>query len=410
MPAPLDTDSPQRARARNRRLVLDEVRKSAPVTRTQLGTTVGLAKSTIKEICDGLVADGLVEELPADTDARRQGRPALPLQISSRRGHLLGIDVGADKVISRVTTLGGQPLATVRTRTRCSKPSRDQTLKTIGETARAALAQAGVGTDSILTTVVGTPGVVDPTTELVTLAPQIDDWEGIHLSALVARELALPKDHVLVERQADLSTIAEARGGAAKDTQSALYVHLGIGIGSGIITGGELYKGFSGAAGEIGYMPHNFGDLAPPDSGFGPLEWAAGGHAFARHGREAALDPSGARLRELAGGDPNRVDAEVVFTAAREGDRTATLLVERLVGRIAVGIASVVCVLNPQCVIIAGGMSRAGGLLLHLLENNLKSLVPVVPELRLSAFGDEGAVVGALYRAADHTFDRLSPI
>jgi glucokinase len=157
-------------------------------------------------------------------------------------------------------------------------------------------------------------------------------------------------------------------------------------------------------------MPHNFGDLAPPDSGFGPLEWAAGGHAFARHGREAALDPSGARLRELAGGDPNRVDAEVVFTAAREGDRTATLLVERLVGRIAVGIASVVCVLNPQCVIIAGGMSRAGGVLLHLLESNLKSLVPVVPELRLSAFGDEGAVVGALYRAADHTFDRLSPM
>jgi predicted NBD/HSP70 family sugar kinase len=403
-----ENDSPQRVGARNRRLVLDEVWRSAPLTRSELGACVGLAKSTIKEICDGLIADVLLEEVAAPRGIGRQGRPALQLRVSSQRGYLLGIDIGADKVISRVATLAGETLATVRTGT--GKPSSRHVLKVVRATVESSLAEAGVTTDEILTTVVGTPGVVAPVTGIVTLAPQIDGWERIRLASVIADALNLQKEHVVAERQSDLATLAEARYGAAKDAHCAVYVHLGIGIGGGIIIDGELYRGAAGAAGEIGYLPHSFGDLPPPRSGVGAWEWAAGGRAFARHGRDAATDSSGARLKELAGGKPDQVSAEIVFAAAHEGDRTALRLVRRLVHRIAVGIASVVCVLNPEYVIVAGGISRAGDLLVEVLEDELKKLVPVMPQVRLSSFADEGAVTGAIHRAGTHTFDRLCPV
>lgn len=404
----LENDNPQRVRARNRRLVLDEVWRSAPLTRSDLGASVGLAKSTIKEICDGLIADGLLEEVAARRGSGRQGRPALQLKISSQRGYLLGIDIGADKVISRVATMAGETLATVRTSTR--KPSARHVLKVVRTTVESSLAEAGVTSDGILTTVVGTPGVVAPVTGIVTLAPQIDGWEGIRLASVIADALNLQREHVAAERQTDLATLAEARYGAAKDAHCAVYVHLGIGIGGGIIIDGELYRGAAGAAGEIGYLPHSFGDLAPPRSGVGAWEWAAGGRAFARHGREAAADSSGARLKELAGGRADQVSAKIVFTAAAEGDRTALRLVRCLVHRIAVGIASVVCVLNPEYVIVAGGISRAGDPLVDLLEGELKNLVPVMPQVCLSSLADEGAVTGAIHRASTHTFDRLCPV
>jgi glucokinase len=396
-------------RARNRRLVIEGVWKSGSITRSNLARMIGLAKSTIKEICDDLIHERILMEVSDESGVRRQGRPALLLKVSSERGYLLGIDIGADKIISTVAALGGERLATVAHRND-DEATKDRTLKCVRSTVREALRKSSVDSTRVLAAVAGTPGTVHPVTGSIALAPQIQGWDGINLAQELADTLELPVDDIVVERQADLSAVAEGQNGAAKDAHSALYVHLGIGIGSAILIRGELFTGFSGAAGEIGYLPHSFEEMAPPDSGFGQLEWAAGGGAFARHGREAARRKGGGLLRELAGGDPNRVDAAVVFAAARAGDASATYLVERLVERIAVGIASVVCVLNPECVILAGGLSRAGDPLLKLIDGHLHRLVPVVPQLALSAFGDEGVVTGAVYRAADFAISRICPI
>ncbi|MBQ9918509.1 MAG: ROK family protein [Microbacterium sp.] len=401
----LEFGTPQRARARNRRLVLDVVWHEGTVTRAELGSIIKLSKSAIKEICEGLIEDGLLEEVQLDSAARKQGRPALSLRVAGLHGNLLGIDIGADKVVARSATLAGETIASREIRTRQDDPDHRDVLALVDRAVSAVHAAGGFHT-----VVVSTPGIVDPTTQRVRLAPQIRGWDGIDVRAAVAERVGVDLERVFVERQTDLSMLAESIDGAARGARSVFYVQIGIGIGAGLLLDGRVYRGAEGAAGEVGYLAHDFGEVAPPDSGIGAWEWAAGGQAWARHGRAAALEPRGARLRELAGGDPDRVDAEIVVNAAREGDPAARAVFDRLTDRLAVGIASAVCVLNPDCVVVAGGLSQAGPILRDALAERLRPLVPVVPDVRLAAYGGDGGVTGAVHRASKYAFDALTPL
>jgi predicted NBD/HSP70 family sugar kinase len=210
---------------------------------------------------------------------------------------------------------------------------------------------------------------------------------------------------VLTENEVHLAVVAERWRGAAREVEDAVYVQVGVGIGAGVLIGGELYRGVGGAAGEIGYLPADGAVRA--EGGPGPFELAAGGTAFARLGRDAAGKPGGELLRELAGGSPDAVDAEIVFDAARHGDPAAAAIVEKLVGRLARGIASVAVVLDPDTVIVGGGLSRAGEVLLALLERHVAALVPRPPRLVLSSLGEEAVALGAVRLAIQSVEEKL---
>jgi predicted NBD/HSP70 family sugar kinase len=244
--------------------------------------------------------------------------------------------------------------------------------------------------------------VVDPVTGRLTLAPQLGGWEGLPLGKRLQRSFACP---VLVENEVHLSMLAERWRGAAQEIDDALFVQAGYGIGGGLLVGGRLYRGANGAAGEIGYLPFDR-DAAEP-SELGPFEHAAGGSAYARHGARAAARRDGARLLELAGGDADAVDAEVVFAAAAEGDGAACAIVEELAGRLAEGIAAAAVVVDPQAVILGGGLSRAGETLLAPLQRKLEGLVPVAPRVVLSDLGEQAVALGAVRLAVQTVDERL---
>jgi glucokinase len=384
-------------------LVLGEIRRNGTITRTDLIRATGLAKSTIKEIADGLVASGFVEEVRDLSLDGRMGRPATSLRISPSVGRVVGVDIGAEKILASVARLDGRVIASAR-ETSHGLVGRKAILRAVRTTVRKAITAASVDVSDILTTVVGTPGVIHPDTGLISLAPQIEGWDGIDL----LKELQLPVEGpVVVKRQADLSALAEVALGAAQDVANLLYVHIGIGIGGALVINGHLYRGNDGAAGEIGYLPLSFGDDVPTDTAFGTFEWAAGGSAFARLGREAARGSAGKRLRELAGGDVGQINAAAVFAAAAEGDPQGLAVAEHLSSRIATGVASAVCVINPELAVISGGISLAGETLLKMIDAHLSRLVPVMPRLVLSSFGEESVVVGAIQHAVDLTIDRI---
>jgi glucokinase len=200
---------------------------------------------------------------------------------------------------------------------------------------------------------------------------------------------------VLVDNEVHLALFAERWRGAIQGIDNAFLVHIGVGVGCGILIDGQLYRGATGAAGEIGYLPIVDDDETPPGS-VGPFEHAAGGGAFARLGQRAAAGPAGALLRELAAGDPGAVSAEIVFVAAARGDVSAQAVVDKLVGRLARGIAAATVLLNPAIVVIGGGVSKAGEALLAPLERAVSDLVPVVPQFAISTLGDTASALGAV--------------
>jgi predicted NBD/HSP70 family sugar kinase len=225
----------------------------------------------------------------------------------------------------------------------------------------------------------------------VTLAPQLRGWEEIPLAERLERRFACP---VRVDNEVRLSLLAERWRGAAQAIDDAFLVQIGVGIGGGVLFGGEVYRGAGGAAGEIGYLPLFDGD--EPRDGFGPFEHAAGGSAFARLARRAVAGNGSTRLLELAGGDPAAIDAETVFAAAALADPVAQGVLDELLERLARGIAAATVVLNPSTVIVGGGVSRAGEQLRGPLERRITALVPVPPRVVLSQLGDEAVALGGV--------------
>jgi predicted NBD/HSP70 family sugar kinase len=384
----------------NLQAVLHAIRESDAISRTEIGRRTGLSKPTVREVVEALLEAGYVAASGKSEHARPGPRAEL-VSFRADAGHVLGLDIGANKVLAAVADLAGEIVATRRRRI---EP--DQGVDALLASTRATISQvlrdAGVARKDLRAVAVGTPGVVDPATGAITLAPQLPEWEGIQLAKVLGRSFSCP---ILVENEVHLSVIGERWRGAAQGIDDAVYVQLGVGIGAGIMIGGEVYRGAGGAAGELGSLPFPGDDDEP--SGLGAFERVAGGRAYARLGAAAAAGPGGRRLTELAGGEPERVDAETVFVAAAEGDPAAVAVVEEIVARVARGIGALIAILNPATVIIGGGISRAGSLLLDPLDRHLQTLVPFPCRLVLSSLGDQAVALGAVRRAIDKSDETL---
>jgi predicted NBD/HSP70 family sugar kinase len=401
----LPAGSPQLLRQLNSAHVLRAIRSHGPISRAELASTIGLSKPTVNEVVEGLLGDGTVIESEAIGEERplRPGRPARLLRFRADLGHVLGIDIGANKLLIVVADLNGDVIVSERRPVQVlERADAEAMLKHVQAAATRALAAAGVQRSLLQAVGVGTPGVVDPATGRLSLAPQLGGWDGLPLGRRLQRSFPCP---VLVENEAHLSVLAERWRGAAQGIDDALFVQAGYGIGGGLLVGSRLYRGANGAAGEIGYLP--FAEDWSPRDGLGAFEHAAGGSAYARHGRRAASSHGGRRLLELAGGDFDAIDAEVVFAAAAEGNAAALKIVETLVRRLARGIAAAVVVLDPRAVIVGGGLSRAGQTLLHPLERELADLVPIPPRIVLSDLGEEAVAYGAVRLAVLNVEEHL---
>lgn len=398
--------SPSVLRQLNSVAVLAAVRDHGPITRPSVARQTGLSLPTVNEVVQSLVDAGVVEAVgTADGPVPGvPGRRAAAFAFRARSGYVLGIDIGADGIRCLVADLAGTVVGSVRRSTpRGASRSAASIVSAAQNAGVQAMTDARIPRSALRAVAVGTPGVVDPSSGRVTLAPQLPGWEGIELKQKMTSAYRCP---VLVENEVRLSVLAERWRGVAQGLDHVLYVQLGVGIGAAVLINGELYPGVAGAAGEIGSLPVDQGDT-PPEEGFGAFEWAAGGAAFARLGRQAAGTRGGRLIRELAGGDMDAIDAEVVCTAAARGDRAAQRIVARLAHRLARGIAAAVCVLNPAAVVVGGGLSRAGSTLLAPFEAELHALVPSPPRVLTSQLGDESAALGAVRNAMLYAGENL---
>lgn len=392
------TGSPSLLRQINSAAVLRAVRHGGPASRPAIARLTGLSQPTVNGIVESLLRTGHLWESPPDesTSAHRPGPKPRMVGFCASFGYVLGLDIGANKLLAMVADLEGRLVASERRRV-VGLDDAAAVLRTASAAVRSALKRAGISSGALMAVAVGTPGVVEQPSGRLRLAPQLPGWEGLPLAERVEEMLGRP---VLVDNEAHLALLAERWLGAIKGADDALYVQLGIGVGAGILVGGQLYRGATGAAGEIGYLP--IADRASPlPVGVGQFEHAAGGRAFARLGHRAALGPGGQLLGELVGGALDLVDAEVVFAAAVQGDRTARRVIDKVVARLARGIAAAIALLDPAVVVIGGGLSRAGQALLEPLERAVFDLVPVPPRFVLSELGDKAVALGAVRVALD---------
>jgi glucokinase len=210
---------------------------------------------------------------------------------------------------------------------------------------------------------IGAAGFVDETGSRVLFAPHLA-WRDEPLRDAVARLTGLP---VVVENDANAGGWAEWRFGAARGEPHVVLVTLGTGIGGAIVIDGEPYRGHHGIAGEFGHM-QVVPDGLPCDCGNrGCWEQYASGRVLTRRGREAAETdtPLGRRLLDAAGGSVDEIHGMHVTAAARDGDAEATGWLADVGDWLGVGVANLAAALDPGMVVVGGGLSAAGDLLLE---------------------------------------------
>jgi glucokinase len=304
----------------------------------------------------------------------------------------IGVDVGGTKVAAGVVDLSGEVLAQTRRDTPADDvaKTRDLIVEVVTELRQQHPVQA-VG--------IGAAGWIDATRSTVLFAPNLA-WRDEPLREYVSGAVGLP---VIVENDANVAAWAEFRYGAARHANESMVMFtIGTGVGGGIVLGGQLLRGWHGLAGELGHI------LAVPEGHqcgcgrHGCIEQYGSGNALVRFARAAARqEPTRATaLLELAGGDAEAITGPMVTTAAQAGDGASCEAFAKIGRWLGMSLADLVQILDPQVLVVGGGVIDAGDTLLGPLRRSyLESLAQrgklPVAEVRPAEMGNVAGVIGA---------------
>ena len=380
-------------RQHNSRTVLDVITRSDAALRVvEIMRTTGLSRPTVETVAEGLLAQGWVTVTEPDEKAqsRGRGRPARLYRFNATAAHVIGVDIGAHSVAASIADMRGNVVASVRERVFPSMGARER-LAIATDAIHGLSARAGVALSNVLAVTVGTPGTVGREDDRVGKSPGMPGWPEFDVAATLREAVEC---EVVLENDANLAAVGERAQGVARDYGDVLFLLLGERLGAGVISNGALIRGRDGAAGEIGYVQAEGSEDRDP--AFGPLESMVNASALIKLGREALASHPDGRLAELCEGDPAKLTAEAITLAATEGDPAASTALRGLARVLARGVAPALLTLNPEMMVVGGGISRGGHVLRDELQGALKDLLLYPPEIRMSALGDEAVLAGAL--------------
>ncbi|MEV0218945.1 ROK family transcriptional regulator [Streptomyces sp. NPDC050704] len=404
------------ARAINDRLALRLLQQEGPLTAGQLKQLTGLSRPSVADLVERLAEAGLIGVV-GETGAQRRGPNARLYGIVADRAHLAALDVRTEGVAVVVADLLGSVLAAASVPIgdeTDTGPAVEQAVALVERTAKEA------GVERLHTIGIGAPGLIDPTTGELRNSSGLPEWHRRLTTALQER---LPA-RVLVENETNLAALAEQRDGSARDRETFVLLWLGHGIGAAVVLDGALRRGASGGTGEIGFLPVPGTGALPSATGCeGGYHSLAGAAAIARlaaeHGLAAPPVPhephaaalvraAVARVAEAAPGGSASASDSGSGSASDPDSGLASRFLDVLADRVALGAASVIAVLDPGCVVLAGEVGRAGGeVLAARVQERLARMSPLPTEVRAGALGGGAVLRGALLMARDGAQDEL---
>ncbi len=306
--------------------------------------------------------------------------------MTSGRGPAVGVDVGGTKLLAVLLGADGEVVDATK------EPIRGDDL--VAQVSDVAVRISG-GTPASLG--IGVPALIDAEGTIL-FAPNLRSSIGTRLGELVSRRLGGTR--LWIGNDATCAAWGEYSSGAGRGSTDMVMVSLGTGIGGGIVIDGRLYEGTNRMAGELGHMVVEVDGPPCPCGNRGCWERFASGSALGELARRDARNGLAPRVLELAGGDPAAVTGEHVTAAAIDGDPEALSLMARLGRFVAIGIANLVNIFDPQVVVVGGGLVKAGEVLMAPVRDSLDGLamgarvrprVPVLP----ASLGERSAAVGA---------------
>jgi predicted NBD/HSP70 family sugar kinase len=358
--------------------VLETIFRRGPITRPEIAAATDLSKPTVSAAVSRLEQGGLVRA--AGRRGGQRGRKPVAYVVSSRAGFVVGGDIGGSNLRVAAADLFGEPLYDLK------RPTAKDGARAVGvqllEMVSEVIDQASAVYGRPLALGISAPGIVDQMSGRVTsLAYNVAPEGGFDPLEVIRDRFELP---VLVENNVNLAAVGEKWFGLARGVSTMVFIAIGAGIGMGIVINDELVRGAHGAAGEIGYLPLVGDPFNPRHRLHGGLEdeIGAAGIVAAFNERRGPEDPELSTVHE-------------VFELAGAGSAAARSVVDHVASRLGTAIATVCAILDPQLVVLGGGIG-ASPLLLRPVRGSAAALVPITARIETSLLGERAALQGAI--------------
>ncbi|MFI9769381.1 ROK family protein [Streptomyces sp. NPDC052415] len=389
--------TPRVLRAMNDRAALDLLLEHGPLSRSRIGKLTGLSKPTASQLLARLEAAGLV--VATGTTEGRPGPSAQLYGVNPAAGHAAGVDVTPERLLAAVADITGRTVGRHEIPTpgrRSAQPVVEQVTAALDGAAKA----AGLTRDDIRRLVIGTPGAFDPGTGRLRYAAHLPGWHSPALLDALAAALPMPVEY---ENDVNLVALAEQRLGAARGHDDFVLLWNEAGLGAALVLGGRLHRGFTGGAGEVGFLPVPGAPLVRQvtRANSGGYQELAGAQVIPRLARELGIT-------DIPEGPYTEVAAELLARAADSGADPQRRLLATYATGVATGLASLVSVLDPELVVLSGSALASGGeRLLALVQAELADLAASRPRLVLGDVTEHPVLRGALESALATTRDDI---
>ena len=285
---------------------------------------------------------------------------------------ILGVDLGGTNIVVGAMPEDGSREIAVRSEPthaqRGAEGVVDRIVALIAQTMSDVIVKEKAQATDFLGIGVGAPGPLDREKGIVVIAPNLG-WINFPLRDAISSRIRLP---VTLDNDANCATVGEWWRGAARGARNAVGITIGTGIGGGVILDGQLYHGSSDVAGEIGHTTIDSTGRYCKCGNYGCLEAYASGTAIAARAREALERDEASALRTMVDGDLTRLTAATVYQAAHDGDALAREIVHDTARFLGTGIGNILNILNPDVVVLTGGVTKAGELLFEPLRAEVK--------------------------------------
>jgi glucokinase len=370
-------------RAINRSAVLDYLRLKKAASRTEIAQELQFSKPTAMRIIDELMEEGFVSATGKMPGERGRSRELLGLQVESNL--VIGVDVGGSHIRCALANIGGDILFEVRHDQAWSRP--DANFKTLTTSIDEILAQPIPEDARLLGMAIGIPGILDHQTGQAKLVPSLN-WSDFPVLSKLEKNYDLP---MIVENDVNLAVLGEYWFGAGIGFDDLIMISVGTGIGAGIILDGKIHRGSHDSSGEIGYFLPGIQFLEKTYPGFGALESMASGKGISERA-ERKHRVSGLTLPEKG------IGAAAVFEAARSGEGWAGDIVSETIDYLSQAIGNVAVLLDPEIIILGGGVANSVDLLIEPIIERLAGVIPRVPLIKGSQLKDRAVILGSVVR------------
>ncbi|MER6856750.1 ROK family transcriptional regulator [Streptomyces pilosus] len=391
--------TPRVLRAMNDRTALDLLLEHGPLSRSRIGRLTGLSKPTASQLLARLEAAGLV--LATGTTEGRPGPGAQLYEVNPAAAHAAGLDVSPRRIRAAVADLTGRTVGRYELPTP-GRRSPAPAVQQVTDALDGAVKAAGLCRSDIHHLVIGTPGAFDPNTGRLRYASHLPGWHSPALLDELAAALPMPFAY---ENDVNLVALAEQRRGAARDHTDFVLLWNEEGLGAALVLGGRLHRGWTGGAGEVGFLPVPGTPLVRQvgRANSGGFQELAGAQAVPVLARELGV-------QDIPPGPYTEQAAALLARAAASppGDGPEHRLLRAYATRLATGLASLVSVLDPELVVLSGtGLTSGGEVLRALVQAELEELAAPRPRLVLGDVREHPVLRGALESALAATRDEV---